>query len=90
MELAQLFQDLQEQVTIQNEAVIQTEQATEVAKVNIDEGNTHLGKGIASAKRARKLKWCLFFLILFIIIAIVVAIVAWYFVAGPGAHKNNN
>lgn len=72
MELHQLFQDLAEQVEIQQEAVQRTEEQTENVKTDTEAANVQLGKGIKHARNARRLKWCL--LIFAIIVIIVIAI----------------
>jgi syntaxin 1B/2/3 len=91
IELHQLFQDLAEQVEIQDTMVQQTEQQTDNVKTDTEAANVQLTKGIASARRARKLKWCLFITILLIIIIVGLA-VGLYFGVGPGkpAPKNNS
>jgi syntaxin 1B/2/3 len=88
-ELNQLFQDLAEQVEIQDTLVHQTEQQTENVKTDTEAANVQLTKGIASARRARKLKWCLFITILLILLVVGLA-VGLYFGVGPGKSSNNN
>lgn len=73
MELNQLFQDLAEAVVIQEPMVQQAEQHTENVKKDTEAGNQQLDKGIASARRARKLKWWCFFIV--VIICIIIALV---------------
>jgi syntaxin 1B/2/3 len=77
-ELALLFRQLDEVVTYQDTAIQQTEQQTEQVKTDTEQANTHLDKGIVSARRARRLKWwCL--LIVVIIIAIIAIVLGVYF-----------
>ncbi|GAB7357548.1 hypothetical protein MBLNU459_g0064t1 [Dothideomycetes sp. NU459] len=84
IELNKLFEDLAEAVVIQEPMIQQAEQHTENVKHDTEAGNVQLDKGIASARRARKLKWwCL------LIVVIIIAALA----LGLGLHfglKNNN
>lgn len=82
MELNTLFEQLAEQVVLQDAAVQRTFEQTEVVKQDLSTGNKQLGKGVDSARRARKLKWWCFFICLAIIIVIGLA-VGLYF----GLHK---
>lgn len=56
-ELSLLFQQLDEQVVYQQTAVEQTEETTHQVVDDHKAANLQLDKGIASARRARKLKW---------------------------------
>jgi syntaxin 1B/2/3 len=89
VELAQLFQDIDEQVVVQGNMVQTIEDRTDNVKTDTEAANTQLGKGIASARRARKMKWCLliFFILVLIIIAIVLAV---YFTIIKPNNDNNN
>ena len=77
LQLNQLFQDLAEQVVLQEPAVQTAEQHTEDVKRDPEAGNVQLSKGIEHAKRARKLKWyCLLICIaIIIILALVLGLV---------------
>jgi syntaxin 1B/2/3 len=68
MELNQLMEDLATAVVLQDAPIQQTEQHTQNVKDDTEAGNVQLDKGIASARRARKLKWWCFFIVLAIII----------------------
>jgi SNARE domain len=57
IELAQMFQDLDELVIQQEVAVQNIEQQTEQVEGNVDRANVHLGGAITSADAARKKKW---------------------------------
>jgi syntaxin 1B/2/3 len=73
IELNQLFQDLAETVIIQESAVQATEEQTDNVVKDTENANVQLGKGVESARRARKLKWwCLGIIVLIIIILAVV------------------
>ncbi|CAK4032461.1 transport SSO2 [Lecanosticta acicola] len=68
IELNQLMEDLATAVVLQDQPVQQAEQHTENVKHDTEAGNVQLDKGIESARRARKLKWWCFFIVLAIII----------------------
>lgn len=68
MELNQLMEDLATAVVLQDEPIQQAEQHTDNVKHDTEAGNAQLDKGIASARRARKLKWWCFFICLAIIV----------------------
>jgi len=70
IELHQLFQDLAEQVEVQDSMVQRTEQQTDNVKTDTEAANVQLTKGIKSARNARRLKWILFFIVLIIVIAL--------------------
>ena len=68
LSLNQLMEDLATAIVLQDAPIQATEQHTENVKQDTEAGNVHLDKGIASAKRARKLKWWCLFIVLAIII----------------------
>ncbi|KAI1402913.1 t-SNARE [Hypoxylon fuscum] len=75
IELAQMFQDLAILVEQQEPMVEQAEQNAENTAKYIDEGNTHVKKGIIHARNRRKWKWwCLFIVILIILVAIAIGV----------------
>jgi syntaxin 1B/2/3 len=57
IELAQLFTDMEALVVQQEEAVALIEGKGEEVVVNLDRGNEELGKGVKSARAARRKKW---------------------------------
>lgn len=67
MELNQLMEDLATAVVLQDEPIQQTEQHTENVKKDTEAGVGQLDKGIEHAKRARKLKWWCFWIVVLII-----------------------
>ena len=77
VELAQLFQDLDQIVQQQEPLVANIEQKGEEIHDNVVKGNEEIGTAIVSARsRNRKKWWCLLICILIIIvIAIIVAVV---------------
>jgi syntaxin 1B/2/3 len=77
VELAQLFQDLDQIVQQQEPLVADIEQKGEEVRENVTKGNEEIGTAIVSARsRNRKKWWCLLVAILIlIVIAIVVAVV---------------
>ncbi|KAF2816827.1 t-SNARE [Mytilinidion resinicola] len=82
-DLALLFQQLNEAVVYQEPAVVAVEQQTERVKEDTEGANVHLDKGIASARRARKLKWWTLLTVV-LIIAIIALVLGLYF----GLKKN--
>lgn len=77
-ELNRLMEDLATIVVLQDAPIAQTEQHTETVKHDVENANTQLDKGISSARRARKLKWWCFFIVLLIII-ILALVLGLYF-----------
>lgn len=76
IELASLFEDMNNLVVQQEEAIVNVEMKGEEVVENVDMGTEELGVAIQSAKNARKWKWyCLGISILIIIvIGIIIAI----------------
>jgi len=89
-ELSLLFQQLDEQVTYQQVQVDQAEEQTAQVVDDHKRANTQLDQGIASARRARKLKWwCL--IICVIIVAIIALVLGLYFgLKAKNDNDNNN
>lgn len=85
VELNILFQQLAEQVILQEAPVQATEIATDNVKKDTEKGNEHLEKGVKSARRARKLKWWCFFIVV-LIICILALVLGLYF----GLRNNNS
>lgn len=63
--------------------VQQAEQHTENVKKDTEAGNQQLDKGIASARRARRMKWWCFWIVV-LIICILALVLGLYF----GLRKN--
>ena len=77
VELAQLFQDL-DQIVMQQEPLVENIEAKgEEIHENVVQANTEIGGAIEKARSARRKKWwCLLIcVIIIIIIAIIVAVV---------------
>lgn len=68
IELNQLMEDLATAIVLQDAPIQQTEQSTANVKQDTEAGNVQLDKGIASARRARKLKWWCFFICVLIVV----------------------
>ncbi|KAF3010005.1 hypothetical protein E8E13_011399 [Curvularia kusanoi] len=83
VELATLFQQLNEQVVYQEAQTVQVENQTTQVNEDAKHANTQLDQGIKSARRARKLKWWTLFVVV-LIIAIIALAVGLYFGVGPG------
>ncbi|KAF4633743.1 hypothetical protein G7Y89_g4365 [Cudoniella acicularis] len=90
IELAELFQDMENLVVQQEAAVTDIEMKGEEVVENMDKGNEQITVAIQSAKNARKWKWwCLGITILIIgIIAIVIALYVTVF--GPNAKNKSS
>lgn len=74
IELAQLFQDLDNIVMEQEPLVANIEQKGEEIQENIVQANTELDKGVKSARGARKKKWICFWIVVVLIIVIAIII----------------
>ncbi|KAH8670982.1 putative syntaxin-like protein psy1 [Xylariales sp. PMI_506] len=74
IELASMFQDLAVLVEQQEVAVQAAETNAENTTKWTEEGNAHVGKGIKSARNARKWKWWCLFIVVLIIIAIALGV----------------
>ncbi|KKY15697.1 putative snare domain protein [Phaeomoniella chlamydospora] len=74
--LAQLFQDLEQAVAIQEPAVAQIEQKGEEVNDNVSKGNQELNVAVDKARAARRKKWwCLLICLLIIIVIIVIVVI---------------
>lgn len=91
LELAELFQDLDNLVVQQETQVAQIETKGEEIQENVVKGNEELDTGIKSARSARKKKWICFWLAILLLLVIGGA-VAIYVVVNkkPGSNNNNN
>ncbi|KAI1465986.1 t-SNARE [Daldinia caldariorum] len=91
IELANMFQDLAILVEQQDHAVNEAVNNAENTTKYIDEGNTHVKKGIVHARNRRKLKWwCLFVVIIIIAIALGVGLGVAANAGLLGNHNNSN
>ncbi|KAI1093170.1 t-SNARE [Rostrohypoxylon terebratum] len=88
VELAAMFQDLAVLIEQHEPYVQQAEENAQNTAKYMDEGNTHVKKGIIHARNRRKWKWwCLFIVILIILVAIAIGVGV---AAQNGAFKKNN
>ncbi|CZT09570.1 related to putative snare protein syn [Rhynchosporium graminicola] len=85
IELAEMFQDMDNLVVQQEAAVVNIEQKGEEVVDNMDKGNEQIGTAIVSARNTRKWKWWCLGICVLIIIVIVVVILIYKFVI-----QNNN
>ncbi|KAI4134811.1 MAG: hypothetical protein LQ347_001215 [Umbilicaria vellea] len=65
-DLGLLFQQLAEQVEVQEYATVQIEQGATHVVENVDKGNTQLDVANRHARRTRKMKWWCFFIVVLI------------------------
>lgn len=86
LELQALMEDLASTIVLQDTQIQQTEQHTEQVKHDTEAGNVQLTKGIEHARRARRLKWWCFGIVVLIlcIIAIVLGVIFGTGVVGTG------
>ncbi|KAM0719564.1 hypothetical protein Q7P37_003694 [Cladosporium fusiforme] len=91
LQLQQLMEDLATTVMLQDAPIQETEQHTENVKHDTEAGNVQLDKGIEHARRARKLKWWCFWIVVAIlcILALILGLVFGLGVAGTGGANNN-
>lgn len=91
IELQALMEDLASTIMIQDTQIQQTEQHTEAVKHDTEAGNVQLTKGIEHARRARKLKWWCFGIVVVIccILALVLGLIFGLGVVGTGGANNN-
>ncbi|PVV05082.1 hypothetical protein BB560_000401 [Smittium megazygosporum] len=73
-QLAVLFEELNEMVNSQQEAIDSIEYVVEEANVNVLEADENVSKAIVHRKNARKRTWCII-LLLIVLIAVIVVIV---------------
>nr|POF08153.1 protein transport protein sso2 [Quercus suber] len=85
-----LMEDLATQIVLQDVAINQTEEHTEHVKQDTEAANVHLDKGIASARRARKLKWWCFFICVAIVIILALILGLYFGLMQAGNNNNNN
>lgn len=84
-----LFQQLNEQVVLQEPQIVRTEQQTETVIDQSKEANTQLDKGIENIRRRNRLRrWTLFVFIL--IICIIALVVGLYFGLGKNKDSGNS
>ena len=91
IELQALMEDLASTIQLQDTQIQQTEQHTEQVKHDTEAGNVQLTKGIEHARRARKMKWWCFGIVVLvlIIIAVVLGVIFGTGVVGTGAGNKN-
>lgn len=91
IQLQQLMEDLATTVMLQDAPIQETERHTENVKHDTEAGNVQLDKGIEHARRARKLKWWCFWIVVVIlcILALILGLVFGLGVAGTGGANNN-
>ena len=76
VELAQLFEQLNQEVLMQEAKVEQIDTQGEVVKENVEQANVQIETAIGSARaRNRKKWWCLLIALIIIIIIVVVVVI---------------
>ncbi|PMD31584.1 t-SNARE [Hyaloscypha variabilis F] len=88
IELAGLFDDMNNLVMEQEAAVTNIEMKGEEVVEHMDKGNQEIGTAIVHARNTRKWKWWCLCITVLIIVIIAAGVAGWYFTLGPGAHKN--
>jgi syntaxin 1B/2/3 len=89
VELATLFNQLNEQVIVQEAQTVQVEEQTVQVNEDAKHANTQLDQGIKSARRARKLKWWSLLVFIIIIAIIALALGIYFGVVVKNRNKNN-
>ncbi|KUJ18994.1 t-SNARE [Mollisia scopiformis] len=88
IELAELFQDMDNLVMQQEAAVVNIEQKGEEVVENMDKGTEQIGVAIQSARNARKWKWwCLGIVVLIIAIIVIVILIYKFVIQNNGSSK---
>lgn len=83
-ELNNLMEELASTIILQEAPIQQVEQQTEAVKKDTEAGNVQLDKGIEHARRARKLKWWCFAIVV-AVCCILALVLGLYF----GLNANN-
>jgi len=78
IELNQLMEDMATAVILQEEPIQQTEQQAQTVYKDTEAGNKELVTATKSAKRARKLKWWCFAIVV-LIVTIIAVVLGVYF-----------
>lgn len=73
-ELAQLFQDLDELVVMQDPIVQRVEEQTYAVTQDLEKGNVEMGTAVKSARNYRKYKWWCLLVAILIVLVIVLAV----------------
>nr|POE49253.1 protein transport protein sso2 [Quercus suber] len=89
IQLNQLMEDLATQIVLQESAIQATEEHTVAVKNDTEAANVQLDKGIASARRARKMKWWCFFICLAIVIILALILGLYFGLMHTGGNNNN-
>ncbi|KAL9088591.1 MAG: hypothetical protein Q9165_006111 [Trypethelium subeluteriae] len=89
-ELNSLFEQLAEQVILQEPAVKSTEQGTENVLQDTENANVQLDKGIKSARRARRLKWITLGIVVLIIVILALVLGLYFGLKNNGNGNKNN
>lgn len=74
IELAAMFNDMEQLVVAQEPVVERTEEAATNAQTDVDKGNTEVDKAIGHARHRNKLKWWCFFIVVIIVLAIALGV----------------
>ncbi|KAF2740273.1 t-SNARE [Polyplosphaeria fusca] len=88
-ELALLFTQLNEQVVYQETQVAAAEEQTEGVQKDTERANDQLTKGVASARRARKLKWWALGIVVLIVAALALGLGIYFGTRDNGKNNNN-
>ncbi|KAI9052041.1 hypothetical protein LZ554_004295 [Drepanopeziza brunnea f. sp. 'monogermtubi'] len=87
IELAEMFQDMDNLVVQQEAAVVNIEMKGEEVVENLDKGNEQIGTAIQSARNTRKWKWwCLGICVLIVIIIVVIVLIYKFVIQNNGTN----
>lgn len=90
IELNSLFEQLAEQVVLQEAPIQTTEDGTGKVLQDTENANVQLDKGIASARRARRLKWITLGIVVLIIVILALVLGLYFGLRNNGNNGPNN
>jgi syntaxin 1B/2/3 len=74
VELAAMFNDMDQLVVAQEPAVERTEESAEQAQEDVSKGNVEVGKAIKHARNRNKLKWYCLLIVVLIVLGIALGV----------------
>jgi len=90
MELATLFEEMNEIIVQQEEKVQQIDNSAQAVQTDVAGANEQLGGAIVKARAARKKKWICLGIVVAIILIVVIVVLAWGYGSGTFKSGNNN
>ncbi|RPB02605.1 t-SNARE [Choiromyces venosus 120613-1] len=90
IELLGLFEQMAEQVVLDEPKIMQIEENTTKVERDVEQAAGHMGKAVDSARSARKKKWICLGIGVGIVVVIAIVITVVVVVRNSGNNKNNN